>query len=56
MESSAAHEEGQPGVVPYTKGTEALMDPGDMLATQQQTAAAEAGDLPLVDVQEVADR
>lgn len=56
MESSAAHDEGQSGIVPYTTGTEALMDPGDMLATPQQTAAAEAGDLPLVDVQEVADR
>lgn len=34
----------------------AQLDAGDMLATPQQAAAAEAGDVPLVDLQEVADR
>lgn len=33
-----------------------LLGPGDMLATPSQTASAEAGQLPLLDVQDIADR
>lgn len=33
-----------------------MLGPGEMLATPEQTAAAEAGQLPLLDMQEIADR
>lgn len=39
-----------------TNDVSRMLRPGDMVATKEQTAAAEAGQVACVDIQEVADR